>query len=81
MKSYSAGINPKQISAAMEADRRMGVPIDYDPKTGDAIFTSPGQRQRYCEAHGIYDLNGGYSDPQQNKERFNPSEEQYDYGD
>lgn len=79
MKSYSAGVNPKQIQEAMAADRRMGVSIDYDPKTGDAIFTSAAQRKRYSEAHGLYDLNGGYGDPQQRKERFNPAEDQHEY--
>lgn len=79
MQSYSAGVTPDQIPEALAADRRMGVAIDYDAKTGDAIFTSPAQRKRYCEAHGLFDRNGGYGDPQQNKNRFNPREGQYEY--
>lgn len=64
MKCDGCGINPDQYEEAMAADRAMGIPIDYDRETGQAIFTCRTQRKRYQEAHGIYDRNGGYSDSQ-----------------
>lgn len=61
------GINPDQYEQAMAADARLGVPIEYDRNTGQAIFRSPGQYRRYAETHGFYSLTGkggSYSDPQ-----------------
>lgn len=68
-RSDAAGVNPSQIPQQMEADRRLGVPIQYDHETGEAIFESPGQRREYCEAHGLFDLNGGYYDPDRDRMR------------
>lgn len=77
MKSDALGVLPEQIPEAMEEARRHGVPTEFDPHTGEAILTSPGHRKRYAEMYGIYDRNGGWSDPQQHKERFNPREHDY----
>lgn len=74
MKSDALGVSPEQIPEAMAEAIRYGVPTEFDPRTGEAILTSPGHRRRYAEMYGIYDRNGGYSDPQQNKDRFNPRE-------
>ncbi len=68
-KSDAMGINPVQRRDAMKADEELGVKIDYDEKTGEAIFTSPGQYRRYCEAHGFFDRNGGYASPKKRDER------------
>ena len=54
LRSDCAGINPIQIPAQMAEDARVGVKIDYDPKTGEAIFQSAQQRKRWAEAHGMY---------------------------
>lgn len=64
LKSDAMGINPDQRLSAMQADERLGIPIDYD-EAGRAIFRSPGQYRRYAEAHGFYARNGGHGDPQQ----------------
>lgn len=64
MKSAATGVNPVQIAEARAHDAENGIKVDYDPKTGDAIYTSPGQRKKHCESLGFFDRNGGYSDPQ-----------------
>lgn len=63
MKSDALGVHPSQIEEAREESRKMGVPTDFT-KDGRAILTSARHRKRYAEAHGIYDRNGGYGDPQ-----------------
>ena len=65
MASDSLGVNPDQAKEAYEESVRQGCPTQFDSE-GRAILTSPGHRKRYAEANGIYDLNGGYSDPQRN---------------
>lgn len=64
MKSAATGVEVHQIPEAMAHDRENGLKVDYDPKTGDAIYTSRGQRKKHVESLGMYDRNGGYSDPQ-----------------
>ena len=77
MESDAAGLNPDQIPEAMAADRDLGVPTNYNPETGAAIFTSREHTAKYCKAHGLYDRNAGYGDatPKNNmrnrKERIN----------
>ena len=63
MVSVAAGINPAQIKEYQEFDKKMGVTTQYT-KTGDVVFESRSHRKAYCEAHKLYDRNGGYSDPQ-----------------
>lgn len=62
--SDAMGVNPEQVKEAMEAAAAMGVPTEFDPRSGCAIFTDRNHRKRYCEAMGVRDRNGGYSDPQ-----------------
>lgn len=69
MRSDTLAIDPDQYVEAMEADAELGVPIQYDQQTGEAIFTSPGQFRRFCEAHGYYARNGGYQDPKRLDQR------------
>lgn len=64
MWSDACGVHPSQITEAVSEDRRRGVKADYCPKTGRIKFESPGHRKRWCEAHGFFDRNAGYSDPQ-----------------
>lgn len=61
--SDAMGVHPSQISEQVAADKKAGVPINYTPD-GRAIYESASQRKRHCEAHGFYDRNGGYGDPQ-----------------
>lgn len=66
MKSDAAGVHPSQIASETERAGKMGIPTEFTPD-GRAIFTGPKHRQRYCEAIGMFDRNGGYSDPQRGK--------------
>lgn len=59
----ASGVNPDQIPEAIAHAKSLGVSCDFT-KDGRAIFTSPGHRKRYLEAHGFFDRNGGYGDPQ-----------------
>lgn len=68
LKSDAMGINPDQRLQAMQADKKLGIQIEYD-EAGRAIFRSPGQHARYCEAHGFFDRNRGYSGPRRLNER------------
>lgn len=61
--SDAAGVAVHQIPEAVEHSRRIGIPTDFTPD-GRAIFTGRQHRKRYCEAIGLYDRSGGYSDPQ-----------------
>lgn len=62
MASYAAGVHPKQIVETRKFDSEHEVPTDYT-EDGDPIFTSPAHRKKYCEAHGLFDRNAGFSDP------------------
>lgn len=62
MKSDSAGVNPSQIAEFSEKASKMGVPTQFDSKTGQAIFTSRGHRARYMKLRGLHDRQGGYGD-------------------
>ena len=62
MASYAAGVHPKQIPEMKKFDREHGVPTDYTEE-GDPVLTSPSHRRKYCQAHGLFDRNAGYSDP------------------
>lgn len=63
MCSDAAGVNPDQRLDAMKHAQSIGIPTEFNAK-GQAVFTSASHRKRYCEAIGMYDRNGGYSDPQ-----------------
>ena len=62
MASYAAGVHPKQIPEMVAIDRKNGVPTDYT-EDGDPVFRGPRHRKKYCEVHGLFDRNAGYSDP------------------
>ena len=63
MESDAAGVSPRQRKEAMEHAASIGIPTEFN-QDGQAVFTSARHRKRYCEAIGLYDRNGGYSDPQ-----------------
>jgi len=62
MESDAAGVAPEQIPECRKLDAQMGCPTEYNPETGNPIFTSQQHRKRYCEVHGLYDRNAGYGD-------------------
>lgn len=65
MKSDAFGVHPDQVREAYAESVKAGVPTEFDPQTGQAIFRDRYHRKRAVEAMGMYDLDGGYSDPQQ----------------
>lgn len=73
--SDAAGVHPDQIAEATEHAAACGVPTDFK-EDGRAIFTSRAHRRKYCEVHGLYDRDAGYSDAQ-NKGRV-PNDYQSD---
>lgn len=56
--SDGAGVNPDQIPEAYAQSVRDGVPTQFDSE-GRAIFTSPGHRDRYLKANGLFDRKHG----------------------
>lgn len=63
MLSDALGVAPEQIPAARQAFADRGIPIEYKDD-GRAVITGPRHRKMVGEALEIFDLNGGYSDPQ-----------------
>jgi hypothetical protein len=64
MESDVCGVGVDQIAEAISLDAELGVHADYNPRTGAVIWTSPEHRRNWCRAHGFYDKNGGYRDPE-----------------
>lgn len=63
MVSTAAGVHPGQIQEHMEYLRSKGCGQVDHTKDGDMIFQDKAQRKRVLETLGLYDRNGGYSDP------------------
>ena len=63
MASEAAGVAHDQIGEAVAADKRAGIRTTDYTSDGRPIFTCASHRKEYCEAHGLGDRNGGYSDP------------------
>ena len=63
LHSEAMGVHPSQADEAAAYSREIGVPTEFDGD-GRPIFTSRGHRKRYAEAHGYFDADGGYGDPQ-----------------
>lgn len=62
MLSDAAGINPSECERAWNESVSMGVPTQYHPETGQAIFESRSHRKAWLKAKGMYDRNGSYGD-------------------
>ncbi len=62
MKSDAAGVHPSQVKEFSQKSEKMGVPTQFDGKTGQAIFTSRAHRAKYMKSVGIHDRSGGYGD-------------------
>lgn len=63
MESVAAGVSAEQVPEMVAFDRQNGVPTEYS-QDGNPIFTSKTHRKKYLRAHGMYDRNAGYSDPE-----------------
>jgi hypothetical protein len=65
MWSDAFGVHPSQAAEAYQESVKAGVPTEFDPRTGQAVFRDRYHRKRAVEALSpMYDLDGGYSDPQ-----------------
>lgn len=60
--SDAAGCNPEHIPETKAKLAAAGVPCDFT-RDGRVIFTGPKHRRDACRVMGLYDRNGGYSDP------------------
>lgn len=57
MKSLAMKVHSKKIAAALERDRRNGVPpTDYTPR-GEPVWTSERHKRAYNKALGVHDNN------------------------
>ena len=59
--SSAVGVHPDEVPEMVALDNKLGVPTEY--VDGDPVFTSKSHRKKYCEAHGTFDRNAGFSDP------------------
>ena len=62
--SDALGINPDDTVEQMASDKYYGVPTEYHPETGQARITDRGHDKRLAEHNSMFNLNGGYGDPQ-----------------
>ena len=60
--STAMGASPSEVAGLMEFDKANGVETEYNSEC-DPIMRSKAHRKAYCEAHGFFDRNAGYSDP------------------
>ena len=61
--SYSAGVHPSQIREQQAALKAAGVRTTQYTKGGDPIFEDKSHRREALTAMGMFDRNGGFSDP------------------
>ncbi len=59
--SDSMAVHPTQIAEAMEADRKHGVPVEYDHH-GRPKYSSRRQQAAHIRAYGFFNRDGGYGD-------------------
>lgn len=63
MRSDAFGVGIHQVEEAAAHMKKMGVPTEYDPATGEAIFRSRQHRKRALEVEEMFDRDAGYGDP------------------
>lgn len=59
-KSLAFGVHPKQVDAAIENSVKLGVPTDFDRKTGRAVFRDNQHQREYTKVRGCRNNDGGY---------------------
>lgn len=59
-RSCAAGVGVQQVAEAEKFDRESGVPTKYDPKTGDAIYTSMEHQRQHLKLHNLVDRDSFY---------------------
>lgn len=61
--STALAVPPQYRGKAMARAKELGVPTFFNER-GEPVWESRGHRKRFCERIEVYDMNGGYSDPQ-----------------
>lgn len=61
-RSKAMGVIPSQAAAMNEAAQQNGTGAFYDPKTGDAVFSSRRARSAEMQVRGMFDKQAGYGD-------------------
>lgn len=62
LRSDGLAVWPQQVKEAEEHARKIGVPTEFDKRTGQCILTDRGHRARYLRANGVRDNDGGYKE-------------------
>lgn len=55
-ESVAMGVHPRQVGAATEYGRKVGIPTEYTPE-GKAIITSRAHKREFLKHHGMHDNN------------------------
>lgn len=54
-KSNALGVGVEQVKEAEESHRKLGVPTNFDPKTGQAIVRDSRHQKKLCKVLGYTD--------------------------
>jgi len=60
IKSDSLGVHPSQCDEAEAHAKKVGVPTEFDRKTGQAIIRDNAHLRDFNKAHGYRNRDGGY---------------------
>ncbi len=60
MRSNSLGVHPKQCKEAEAFAAKLGVPTEFDKKTGEAIFRNNAHKRDFAKAHHYPNRDGGF---------------------
>lgn len=60
MHSEALACHPSQAKEMHEHSVKIGVPTEFDQKTGHCILMDRGHRARYLKANGVHDKDGGF---------------------
>lgn len=63
MMSEACAVDPDQIPEATATMKALGVPTEFS-REGCPIFRDRSHRKKFLESQGMFDKDGGYSDPQ-----------------
>ena len=62
MVSDALAVHPKQIAAAEARNKRHGVNVVYEPKSGRAILPDRNERRKLLRLETFHDNDAGYGD-------------------
>ena len=62
LRSDGLAVWPSQVQEAEAHARTIGVPTEFDKRTGQCILKDRRHRARYLKANGVCDKDGGYTE-------------------